>query len=571
MQLGFPTKGKLARMLSFLSVFLLGTGAYYAKSAPRQDKQVVLFDLYHHQPIKQKIMEGRLEMGGLDSPIGKYLLDDRAHGNGYPLFRLLLSDEFTFRNLTEPITPEILDAVNILVLINPDSKDYLETAHLLSDDEIRAVTEFVRAGGGLFVTVNSWSKRETFELPQTNKLLRHFGIEFERTWTSHYKCPVPDDSPFLFNVSALLYGGGCTIKVLEHAPGVRVDVILEAIEEEVKRGDDYLKRPEEVPLGLGPIITLSHYGKGRVIAVGDSGTWAHDDLVMDAQNLEILKQLISLLRTPGMNLEYKPPRGRERQYKGELIRFIAAASSDLLAFLSQPAQVRTESTPPKSYFREFLYDYLDFELKRSTGEKNVRGDTRTSFQLHRLQEGTRLNSGNSEFYLAPKGQVVRRTIRAESPEGGDLLNALMDGASVTFSDPLIEVGGAWDNDIWVKVLPLEMGRQNPARRKVKAQHLLEQIEERQGVRCAKIVTYGLLDLREVSLSELVSTETLQTKVGQLRVEQGQQVFESIQYLGLADGELIESETYLRSSIWLTGLGFEGNKGLVYLYERLILQ
>ena len=562
-------------VISSVSLFLVCSIAYSSPTTSEIKKDVMLYDLRHRQPVQQTLIEGHLRTGYFDSMRGRYLPFDRAHGNGYALFRLLFSDKFSFRTSRQPITREVLDGVSILLLINPDSEAYLDTAHLISDEEIRAITEFVRAGGGLFVTANSWTKPETYELDHTNKLLRHFGVEFQQDWTPYYKCRVPEDSPFLFNVSALHYGGGCTIRVLDDVPGVKLDVVLEAKKDEMKRSNVYPVGYQDAPLGEGPIITLSHYGRGRVIAVGDSGTWGHDDLaVTGAGNLEILKQLMGLLSGKGgMDLQYRPTPGKRSQYSVEVSRFIAAPDPDLLKLFTQPRGVKKELLSAGSWPSEFLYHLAEYELDRSAGQKDARGNTELSLDLYDRRGNQKHRRGSVKFDLAPRGQVVRKRFSPNAIEPLSVLHELANSVSVPFSDPSIEVGSSWENDLWVRILPLELGKESAAWKKVKAKHILEGIEERRGARCLKVVTYAVVDMEGVEISALLSAETLhRPQVERFRVDQGMQVMERVQYLTLDKSELVESESYLYSRLWLDGLGFRGDdQGFVQLHEQIMVK
>jgi hypothetical protein len=262
----------------------------------------ILLDYYHHLKPNTAVGE-HLVTGGWASNVGRYGWDDFAHTNSFdPLFTGL-EKEFALSIMESPFTPESLSQTEAVVIINPDSPELTPTVPVISDDEISALNRFVRSGGSLLVLINSGGhSTEKFEEKQLGKLLAGFGLSWNSDDTHYSGIHLGNQHPYFYDVPVFHYGAGCTLNILSHAEDP-------AILMQVASDPSYPERDVE-----GPGIVMVRPGAGKVIVVGDTGSWGANISRPWAENRRVMRQLFRYLKpstgvvppqyVPGMEWNY---------------------------------------------------------------------------------------------------------------------------------------------------------------------------------------------------------------------------------------------------------------------------
>jgi unsaturated rhamnogalacturonyl hydrolase len=226
-------------------------------------KPIILYDQYHHQKMTQKA-----------SHAGGWYAKDDTTGSGYSIIFNALKDNYIIRETEEKITNAALKDISILIIVNPDIPKYISKPNYIQEEEIEAIASFIHQCGGLLVIGNSSGE---VELEHLNKLLRKFGFQFNDNETGEIIVDT-NENDFIKNISSFAYWNGCTIKLLQETNTHSVKSIMEI--------DDPV---------AGPIIVLSKYGKGSVIAVGDAGCFLNEATKKIKDNIEIFIQLVNYL------------------------------------------------------------------------------------------------------------------------------------------------------------------------------------------------------------------------------------------------------------------------------------
>lgn len=173
-----------------------------------------------------------------------------------------------------PITAEMLKRSAVLVLGEPNTR--------YTDDEERAIVDWVKAGGSLYLIadhIDSDRDNDGFDSVKIfNRFTGQFGFEFEPAWIRRLSpIPVtPGVHEILHGVPAVGLWGGTVVRV----NGDPAEGVL-AVGYKDKDGAEK----------SGYYLALAHPGKGRVVALGDSSPYDdgtadhHLALVHDGYNL----------------------------------------------------------------------------------------------------------------------------------------------------------------------------------------------------------------------------------------------------------------------------------------------
>jgi uncharacterized membrane protein len=146
------------------------------------------------------------------------------------------------------ITAELLKEFDAAILAEPNNP--------YSEDEQKAIVEFVKNGGGLFIVGdhgnadrngNGWDAVKIF-----NTFCPKFGFKFKGNdvYEAPLTGPANQDHPVMFGVRAIGVWAGSTFDIVEAAEAKRL--------------------PDRMPFRQSPYIVAAEYGNGRVVAIGDS-------------------------------------------------------------------------------------------------------------------------------------------------------------------------------------------------------------------------------------------------------------------------------------------------------------
>ncbi len=255
-------------------------------SAPTPPPLRVIFDYYHRILPKTKVGNHLITGSWVDN-VGRYSWDDFVHTNSFDPVFVALGKEFDVRMSREPIAARLTECADAIVLLCPENPRKAPEVPVISDEEIAAITKFVNDGGSLMILINSGTigrSNEDFESIQLRKLVRSFGLDWNDDDTNYSNIEIGDEHPFFYDVPVFHYGSGCSLKILPDAQ--RATVLMD-----IYSDSGY---PE---LNVrGPGIVMVRPGKGKVILVGDIGSWTANLSRPWAENERVMKQLFRYLK-----------------------------------------------------------------------------------------------------------------------------------------------------------------------------------------------------------------------------------------------------------------------------------
>ncbi|HEY8226510.1 MAG TPA: DUF4350 domain-containing protein [Pyrinomonadaceae bacterium] len=155
----------------------------------------------------------------------------------------------TTTSLTVAPTADNLKKTDIYIIVDPDTKEENDNPHYVEQQDIKAISNWVKAGGVLVLMANDFGNAE---LDHFSQLAKEFGIQFNKD--SRNKVPgndfamglitVPEKHPIFKTARRLYLKEICTLSVVPPAKSTVED-----------KGD--------------VIMAVSKLGKGTVFVVGD--------------------------------------------------------------------------------------------------------------------------------------------------------------------------------------------------------------------------------------------------------------------------------------------------------------
>jgi unsaturated rhamnogalacturonyl hydrolase len=185
-----------------------------------------------------------------------YTWEDTTYNGFSKLGDIFRANGAVTDTLGAPPTAASLKNTDIYIIVDPDTKAETPDPHYISPDDVKAIDDWVRAGGVLAIFANDSGNTE---LPHLNTLASTFGIRFNYDFLN----PVPGDSFEL----------GCfQIPPDDSIFKTAKKVYLKGISSLSVSGD--AKAELTSPDGH-VIIATARYGKGTVFAVGDP--WLYNE------------------------------------------------------------------------------------------------------------------------------------------------------------------------------------------------------------------------------------------------------------------------------------------------------
>lgn len=180
-------------------------------------------------------------------------------------------DCYTVINSAGKINDKLLENADLLILGCPVN-------HYLLGDEIKNIVDFVMSGGSLLVA--SEYGGDSVQKTNLNDLTSYFGIYFENTAVRTKKEETGSTSlPMITeiieheltkNIKKIVLGGTCSLRTAKDAFGVFLTGKDTWIEIYDNLNNTWIKN-EDVNV---PIIAITTYGQGRVVAIGDIDIFA---------------------------------------------------------------------------------------------------------------------------------------------------------------------------------------------------------------------------------------------------------------------------------------------------------
>jgi len=206
-------------------------------AAPR----ALVYDAWHHHPHSAG-------HGG-----GWYLLTDKGP-RGYSEAARILMDDFELFVRDEPFRLDDLPPRSAYWIVNPDNLVHTTSPNYITDHEIDQLEAFVGGGGTLILFANDPVNCEREHL---NRLAERFGLRFNADETDDEAIAVTRHGVVFPKPLVLQYMWGCTIRVADKvAVAFSVD-----------------NDPGRMPHGNIMVGVL--HGQGKVLAVGDAGSWTN--------------------------------------------------------------------------------------------------------------------------------------------------------------------------------------------------------------------------------------------------------------------------------------------------------
>jgi unsaturated rhamnogalacturonyl hydrolase len=190
--------------------------------------------------------------------------DEKSHPGFYTFGSIFQRYGAKLSSLDVAPTAANLSKASVYIIVDPDHKKDNPNPNYVAANDIKAISEWVKAGGTLLLMANDSAN---CELPNFNKLASVFGITFTDKSVNMVKNDIfeqgvvlPGDNNPVFKTPKKMYLK--EVSVL----GIKAPAIANA----VKDGD--------------VIIATAKYGKGNVLAVGDP--WLYNEY-LDGRKLPL--------------------------------------------------------------------------------------------------------------------------------------------------------------------------------------------------------------------------------------------------------------------------------------------
>ena len=242
-----------------------------------------------------------MDLAAADSPVKKPVLFYNRHYNALGEARYLpdgtykeiltrLAAEFDVRVHSQPLNPQSLAGVKVLLIANPSDKAVGTNpppAHVTAAD-IAVLTRYVEQGGGLIVMGNQ--ENHNLEIADMNKLLLRFGLQFTNLYTDVKKLVLPSKTPVIGGLRWGYYTGNLVLITPDHPAKPRPLVLNDLAQKPINGTRD-------TP---GALMAVAEPGRGHVVVVTDSGWLSNDALsekgiggvaVRGQDNWEIFRRL----------------------------------------------------------------------------------------------------------------------------------------------------------------------------------------------------------------------------------------------------------------------------------------
>jgi unsaturated rhamnogalacturonyl hydrolase len=202
-----------------------------------------------------------------------------------------LRETFDVRVNDEPLNAQTLKGVAVVLIANPSDKAAPNNPppHHVSADDVRNLTAFVNAGGGLITMANQ--ENHNLDTDDFNQLLRAFGMHYENRYTDAKRLVISKDVPLIGGLAWAYYTGNQIVVEPNHPAKARPLV-----------ENDLAQKPESGPRDeKGTLLAVAEPGKGHVVVVTDCGWLINDALsgkgiggvaIKEHDNFEILQRLV---------------------------------------------------------------------------------------------------------------------------------------------------------------------------------------------------------------------------------------------------------------------------------------
>ncbi len=280
------------RVTLLVTIALLLMAAWYDLAAPRPIKPLIRGILYASfilllisfspvDPLAQQ-KDGTIAYDGFHHKLGSAFFqnDSTTHST----LRYLESTGHRIDLLNASITPDSLRGVSILILETPED-GYMA-------QEIEAITDFVRDGGGLFVLGDHTNIMNCYLT--LNPILHRFGLhlnfDYSMLWEPHFASLMGFDSVEETAGGTLDVNRSDNFILYSLKYTTWADLGDWSAANHAYIGDVMPQKNEKY--GLLPICAAANFGRGRVIAIANSDSMSGPDLLY---NYDFIRKVMSFL------------------------------------------------------------------------------------------------------------------------------------------------------------------------------------------------------------------------------------------------------------------------------------
>jgi unsaturated rhamnogalacturonyl hydrolase len=236
-----------------LGVFLIAASEMEMNVAPKLNPGLILMDNYFNRETHNDAFGKNVFF--------HYKWGERDNGGFSFVEHILHKQGLETGFLNNPPTKKSLKKASLYIIVDPDWPKENKTPNYIQPQDIKAICDYVKKGGVLLLMAND---SNNVEFEHYNELTRHFGFQ----WNINVRHDVKNDhfedgAVDLSTVSDIFGNTGkayikqlCTQSIIDNT-----NVDVKAVYQE--NGE--------------VIMTVAHYGKGIVFAVGDP--WFYNEYI----------------------------------------------------------------------------------------------------------------------------------------------------------------------------------------------------------------------------------------------------------------------------------------------------
>lgn len=530
----------------WLLMAVISTGVAYAQNSPAYSAQQaqplrILFDYYHHSMPNTKV-GNHLITGSWVAGAGRYAWDDFVHSNTFDPVFTSLGDEHFITIGREYLSKKILANQDAVLILNPDNPEVVPEVPVVSNQEIENLKQFVSNGGSLMVMINAATperSNEDFESVQLKKLVNTFGLDWNLDDTHYSDVEIGNGHPYFYDVPIFHYGAGCTIKILPSAiqPEVLMDVYSDA-----GYPDRHVK---------GPGIVMTRYGKGKMILVGDIGSWTGNMSRPWAENDRILKQLSRYLKPDKGVRPAVYPQGTKLNYSVTIAGLQAIPVANSISEFQKP--IYKYFRPREKTAMPYLEGTADVELiSKRVNEKKAALLQANINNFKWFDEPVSDSIASVNFVASRQGKVTGITSKGQS--GNWLASEVPSLVGLLPVDGL-QPGNAWKSVEYFKI-PILVGTQlgplKPIETKITYVH--DEIVNGRKCRLLRSTDEIWLDELGIKVEDILPAELVDIPGGSnykfFYKRGGKLLYKKEQWVDAANGIVVKARNQSRVLMWV---------------------
>ncbi|MCK9507441.1 MAG: hypothetical protein M0Q54_03310 [Pigmentiphaga sp.] len=510
-------------------------------SKPLQ-KLNVIFDYYHHVKPSTKV-GNHIVTGSWIDDTGRYGWDDFVHTNTFDHAYIILQDEYNLFINQQPFTKKILHKTDIVVIMHADNPDYISNAKKISDREIKRLKKYVDHGGSLLVMLNAGTTSRThegFEQVQLKKLLDAFGIRWNDDDTHYSDVSLPQSHPYFYDIPTFHYGAGCTLSFLPTAS--KAEVLLEVCSDST-----YTDRNVS-----GPGIVMVRPGRGKVMVIGDVGSWTGNISRPWVDNSKMFSQLFKYLKPDKQVKAYSYKQGEILDYEVQITGLQAVPVANSITKIELP-HYRLYSPRPTTQM-PFFERTADLQVKCID-------------VLPNQSSNIELEIKNLKWFDKADSIIDKQSIILNASRQGKINQTLVQGYDAKWLTPdihslfaLLPVDGLQPGDFWYSIEPLRIpilrgGDLHPVKEyDTKIQYICDTEINQQ--KCRLIQSSGEIWLSDigVTVEDILPDESLHQTYGPsysyLSPKGGKLLFKKQQWVEYETGLVLKAKSQTRILTWI---------------------